>query len=261
MGHIRVGRLPKTRKWHELIEVLAESPLTYGAVTAVATQAADQRLRQLVEDTAVNDAFWILTRIAWASHGPNFHAELVSLGLRASGDTSTVAFISELSDRIRERNAASVESGHFSELSSLALRRALLETVGEQSRSLFGSNLDDLQIAFRRYSTRTGFGVIAHRFFADLLTRTVRSVVDRELPNVVGDARALRNIGESEEFLTGLDTYSRQASRIMQGFAEGWYSKHNWESKGQITLDESRGFVAYALRKLRLEIQLGAGGE
>ncbi len=39
----------------------------------------------------------------------------------------------------------------------------------------------------------------------------------------------------------------------MEDFASGWYSKRNWESQGQISPEEARGFVAVALRKLRME--------
>ena len=46
-------------------------------------------------------------------------------------------------------------------------------------------------------------------------------------------------------------TYQRQ-------FAEDWYGKHNWQSRGEISQQEARGFVAYALQKLRTQLKSGA---
>ena len=58
--------------------------------------------------------------------------------------------------------------------------------------------------------------------------------------------------------MNALELHTRQASRIMEDFASGWYSLHNWQANDQITQGEAQGFVAVALRKLRQEIKLGA---
>jgi hypothetical protein len=63
---------------------------------------------------------------------------------------------------------------------------------------------------------------------------------------------------DSLEFTQALDTFARQSARIIEDFAAGWYSKHNWEAKGEITEEDAQKFVAVALRKLRMEVKLGA---
>jgi hypothetical protein len=40
----------------------------------------------------------------------------------------------------------------------------------------------------------------------------------------------------------------------MEDFAIGWYGKHSWESGGEISYEDARGFVVVALRKLRMEL-------
>jgi hypothetical protein len=257
VGHIRLGRLPKTRRWREVVELLDTSPALTGAVAASVVEAADTRLRQLGTEPALSYCYWLLTRVAWASRSEHFVTELAQLGLVVRPGTSTIAFISQVADIVRHENAGAVESGHFVELGSQALRHALAETVGEHGGSLFGSSLEDLQTAFRKYSTSTQFGRLSHRFFADLFARTLRSLVARELPNHTGGGRPIVNIDQGIEFSQALDTYARQAARIMQGFAEGWYSKQNWESKGEISRDDAQAFVAVALRKLRMELKTG----
>jgi hypothetical protein len=257
VGHIRLGRLPKTRRWREVVELLDASPALTGAIAACAAEAADKRLLVLGRDPSFSYCYWLLTRIAWASRSEGFVNELAELGIVVSPGVSTIAFISQVADRVRHQTAPATESGHFSELGSLALRRALAETVGEQGGSLFGSSLEDLQTAFRRFSTQSQFGTLSHRFFADLFSRTLRSLLARELSNHIGEGRPIANIDQGVEFSQALDTYARQAARIMKGFAEGWYSKQNWESKGQISRDDAQAFVAVAVRKLRMELKTG----
>ena len=242
VGHIRLGRLPKTLRWQAVIGLLESVPDDVPAIARATVVAADTRLRELARDPSLVHCFWLLTRLAAASREPDFAAALGALGLTPSGETA-LAFVAHVSDRVRGDLARYPESGPFSELASLALRRALSETIGQHGRSLFGSSLEDVQHAFRSHSTPARFGDLAQRFF-----------IDRELSNHVGADHALSGIDASRTFTTELDVYTRQSARIMEEFAASWYSKHNWETHGQISREEAQGFVAIALRKLRMEL-------
>jgi len=257
MGHIRLGTLPKTRRWREVVELLDDSPGLTGALVAAITDAADSRLRRLASDESLNYAFWLLTRVAFSARSGNFPAQLERLGIEGDANRSTLALIGALTDKVRQRTIRNIDSGDFGELASLALRRALLETVAERGPSLFGTTLEDVQGALRTYSTPVRFGVVAHRFFADFFARTLRSLLDRQISAQTGESKNIRNIAEGQQFTAALDLYTRQAARITQEFAEGWYSKHNWESRGEISQEDVRGFVGYAVEKLRLELKEG----
>jgi hypothetical protein len=260
LGHNRLGRLPKTRRWVEVVELLDTAPEQTSAVASAVVEAADNRLRQLADDPALTYCFWLLTRITWAARGPGFLDDLSRLGIDAAPHSSALTLISQVTDRVREELSSYPSSGHFAEISSLSLRHALSETVGQQGPSLFDSSVEDAQRAFRTYSTRAGFGELAHRFFSDFLARTLRSFVDRELSNHIGGTSRLASVNQSLDFMQALDTHTRQSARIAEEFAGGWYSKHNWESKGEIARDEAQRFVANALRKLRTELKREAAG-
>lgn len=258
MGHMRLGRLPKTRRWQQVVELLDTAPEDTAGIAATVVLAADRRLRDLAGDPSPTYCFWLLTRIAWASRGQDFVGDLAKLGIEAADDSSVLTFISQVADRVRNELSPHTSSGHFTELASLALRRALSETVGQHGPGLFGRSVDDLQQAFRVHSTRDQFGALSRRFFADFLARTLRSFVGRELSRHVGGTSGITNVADSAEFTQALDTYARESARIVEDFAGGWYSKHNWEAKGEITEEEAQKFVAVVLRKLRMELKLGA---
>jgi hypothetical protein len=242
----------------QVVEILDQAPLDVPAVAAAVANATEQHLRELPADPSLSYAFWLLARIAWASRSDTFLGDLEGLGLRAEESTSSLAFISRVADSVRERLLTETVSGHVVELSSLALRRALSETVGEQGPSLFDSSLVDLQYAFRAYSTQRQFGALSRRFFGDFFARLIRAAVDRDIQRHVGKGATLQSVDEAGDFQRALDTYARQSARIVEEFAGTWYSKHNWETRGEISLEEARGFVAVALKKLRMELKLGA---
>jgi hypothetical protein len=257
MGHLRLGRLPKTRRWEEVVGLLDSSPHDVPTIAGAVVDAADRRLSALAADPSLTFCFWLLTRITWASRGEAFLTDLSQLGIQVSARDSALTFISQVTDSARAELSRHPESGPFAELASLALRRALSETVGQQGPSLFRSHVDDLQQACRTYSTASKFGVLARRFFADFLARTLRYFVDRELSNHVEPTARLSAVEQSLEFSEALDTYARQSARIVEDFAGGWYTKHNWEARGEVSRDEAQRFAAIALRKLRMELKHG----
>jgi hypothetical protein len=144
MGHLRLGRLPKTRRWVDVVRLLETSPEDTAGIAAGVIFAADQRLKYLASDPSIGYCFWLLTRIAWASRQPDFQQTLSNLGLNTDSNTPVLTFISRLTDHIHIETASNTSSGHFTEISSLALRRTLSETVGQYTGSLFGANLDSL---------------------------------------------------------------------------------------------------------------------
>lgn len=156
-----------------------------------------------------------------------------------------------LADRVREVNATTPTSGHFSEIASLALRRALLETVGTHGPSLFNSSLDDLQAAFRAHSAGAGFASVANGFFAEFVSRTLQTVYDRAFAQYVGPGQSFVGADDLLEYQQALQTYGRQAARVVEEFAADWAARHNWTSEYQIPRDEADRFVGQAFRKLR----------
>ena len=257
MGHVRLGRLPHRLKWNVVVTLLAETPEDAAAIAKASTEAAERHLISLRNDPALNYCFWLLARVTWAARTDGFLADLNALGLTLQDDTPTMGFIAAVTDRVRKQAMQDPKSGATAEVASLALRRALTETVGQQGPSLFGTTMSDLQGSFRTYSTRQNFAQLSQRFFGDFLARTLRSCVDREIPKLVGASSSFRTVGDSREAIEAIDRHARETAFILRDFAGGWYSKKQWESRGEITKEDTRGFVAHALRKMRSELKRG----
>lgn len=255
MGHTRLGRLPKTRAWVQVIDLLETNVDNIPQVTRATLKATDAQLKRLSTDPAVSYCFWLLTRVTWLARSDDFAMRLPEIGVNPQTASSAFTFISQLTDHARVKAAEHPESGVFAEIASLSLRQALAQTVAEHSRTLFGTGLEDVQRACRAYSTRKQFGVLAKYFFAHFLSRSLQYFLNKELSNHIGPQHALNDVESAKEFNDALAAYSRQSARIMENFAAGWYSKHNWESRGQIPEEDASKFVAMALRKLRMELQ------
>jgi hypothetical protein len=254
MGHLRLGYLPKRLSWRRVVGLLDDDPANAPAIAGATVQAARGELTKLRSDPSLSYCFWLLTRITWYARQPNFVSELEEIGIDLVGSSSALSFVSAVSDHARTKTAVYPGSGVFREMANLALKYALSETIVSSTPSLFGSTIQNVQEGCRRYSSQKQFGVLARSFFSSFVVRFLKYFTDKELSNHIGPGRQLKSIDDGRSFNEALETYAWQSSRIIEDFASGWYSKHNWESEGDITEADARRFVAFALKKLQMEL-------
>lgn len=228
------------------------------AVASATVDAAERRLLALRGDPSLTYSFWLLTRLAAASRGDEFQADLERLGIAVNQGEHVLSLLARINDRVTDELAQFPESGPFGDISSLAVRRALTDTLGAQNLSLFGSTVDDLEGAFRVHSTAAQFGELATRFFGDFYARTLRYYIDRAIPASLTADGGLQNIGDAQVFSEALDRHARESARIVERFASEWFVKYHGLHGGPISRDEVERFTAHALRKLRQELLVDA---
>jgi len=84
MGHLRLGRLPKTLRWQAVVGLLTESPDDVLGIACATGAAANARLRRLGSDPSLVYCFWLLTRLMAASREEDFSAALNRLDIGIS---------------------------------------------------------------------------------------------------------------------------------------------------------------------------------
>src|SRR3712207_1532215 len=111
MGHIRLGRLPKTLRWQGVVRLLDQSPDDVPAVARATVRAAEAHLRELSRDPSLVQCFWLLTRIAAAAREEDFAAATAALGLAPPHADSALAFIAQVHEQVRADLTHYPESG------------------------------------------------------------------------------------------------------------------------------------------------------
>ena len=113
--------------------------------------------------------------------------------------------------------------------------------------SLFGPSPEEVQRAIGRLASGDRFSILAREFFARLTQRTLGYFLSRELANHIGAANASRRRC-ALPFNHALDRHCREASRIVEEFAGGWYGKNVYQGEG-LTPDAVRRFAPVAFRR------------
>jgi len=252
MGHIRIGVLPKTRKWKQVIDLLNSKESSTSDIAAEVARAAGDFLKEKRFDPSLAFSYWLLTQLTYRAKQDDYVSALRNINLDISKVNNSFDFIGQIADysrsQIKERGA----SFPFSDIAQLALREVLFESIGEESKSIFGTSLEDIKRACRRYSAPGQFSILARLYFSKVFTRGLRFLIDKESANNVGLGKRFDSVFDISEFNVALETYCYQSAKIVEKFAEGWYSKRNWQ--GEISEKDAQGFVAVAVEKFRTEI-------
>lgn len=253
MGHIRLGVLPKSRKWNQVVDELRLGA-DIDAVAASAADAAETSLKVASNDPAFLHAFWLLTQIPLAARGPDFADDLRRLGVQVVDRPSlmdVVAAISGAVDRYARERGGRTDLG---EMAQMAAVESLAALVGPNLPSLFEPGPGEVQRAIGRFAGGDRFGALAREFFARLTQRSLDYYLSRELNRYIGPGERFRDDGARSQFDDALDRHCREASRIVEAFAGGWYGKNVYQGEG-LTPDAIRRFAPVAFKKIRAELR------
>ena len=252
MGHIRLGRLPKIRGWKQVIELLDSSDSSSEEIATATARAAKDFFAQRSTDPSLVFSYWLLTQITSRARSADFVAGLGRIDLDISSVSNALGFLSSVTSFAHKAIKSRDATFPLSEFAQLSLGEVLTETIVQECQSLFGTTLEDIRLACRRYSTPRQFASLSRLYFAKVLNRSLQFFVSKESSNKVGHGRKFENISELSDFNNALEVYCYQSARIVEDFVEGWYSKKNWQ--GGISERDAKGFVAATVDKLRIEI-------
>jgi hypothetical protein len=255
MGHIRLGTLPKTQKWNQVVSLIAVGA-DVEPIAAASADAAEHGLERASQDEGLAHAFWLLTQIPQAARHYNFSERLWELGLTGLSSRPTLfeivaAFTRAIDGHVRERGKRT----DLGEMAQHAASDTLASLAGRDLPSLFAPTASDVQRALAKLGTSDRFSIVARDFFSRLTSRSLGYFLSRELSKHVGPNKRFAAVGDHSDFTDALDLHCRQASRIIKEFSGGWYGKILQQEK-QISQDDARDFAHVAFKKLRAELRV-----
>jgi hypothetical protein len=253
MGHVRLGPLPQTRRWVQVVALIRGGAAAPQVATAAA-HAAETWLGKAANDPTVVEAVWLLLRLPHAARADDFPAALARLGVAVPAPPGLVGLVGAVSDAI-DAAAPPGKRTDLGEMAQAAAAESLTGVVGPRLGTLFGADPGDVQREVGRLATPKQFGVLARDFFARLGHRVLDYFLSKALPAEVGDGRRFRTTAAHAAFAAALDTHCRESAGILETYAGGWLSKHHYEEGGDIPRASAAAFTAYAMTKLSGELR------
>lgn len=258
MGHIRLSRLPNSRRWRTVVDLL-DARGNAAEVLAAGAYAAEKDLQQAANDPVLGAAVRLLAMIPQAARQGDFAGALRQLGLAVPDrpllfDVSSAAGLAL--DQRMDRPGARTD---FGEIARSALVDSINAQIGLQLPGLFGASADDVREAAASLG-RARFSDFARDFFSRLTRGSMAYFLSRELSRHIGSDAAFSSLDERRAFDGAMDQHCREASRIIKEFSSGWYAKSIYRL-GVIDEGHARAFAAVALRKMTAELRRSRGGD
>lgn len=250
MGHERVGRLPRSARWINVIESLTAAAADDRATIKVANatlQNVRHRLDRIERDGGVVAAVEYLVALAHAASGrPSAAVKVPAL----EAHPSPARLVQGLSSWV-DANRDSLE---YAEIA----KQAAADTIGRWSnphlrqKDLFPDDID-MRHRWQQASTGGGFSELARHFFASFTERYLRYFLDREASAAIGSLQARQRF--ELNLANQVDAVAKHAfetGRITQSFAAGWY---NLYARDEVPSSRRlKGFLRLAFQKIREEL-------
>jgi hypothetical protein len=252
MGHIRLGALPRSKRWDQVVELLRLGG-GVGQLAAATAHAAESELRAAKGDPAIAHTVWLLTQLPLAARSDHFAARLGELEFDAGAERSIFDLVAGLSKAVERNMARESQRTDLGELARQAAAESVSAVLSLGTGSLFDSKASEVQRELARLATKSGFAHLARDFFARLTQKTLEYYVSRELANHVGPNRPIPSIDRQIQFREAFAKHCREAALFVEDFAGGWYSKSNF--RGTLCPASAQAFADYALKKVRDELR------
>jgi hypothetical protein len=253
MGHIRLGRLPRSKRWQQVVELL-QLGADVETIAAAAAVAAERDLKRATDDPAFVQTLWLLTQLPLAARGPAFAADLQALGLSVADRPGLMEVVAAFTDAVDRHSRGLPGRTDLGEMAQMAAVESLVALIGQSLPSLFLPTPEEVQREIGRYASGDRFSLLAREFFARLTQRRLDYYLSRELANHIGPGARFGDDVARSAFNAALKRHCREASQIVKEFAGGWYGKNVYQNDG-VQRSAIPRFAAVALKKMGAELR------
>src|SRR3954447_8767014 len=146
MGHSRLGYLPQSFDWQDLIGLIAQGG-DPAAVAAATMEAAAEAFEEAAKDAGVRHVFHLLTQIPLAARQDDFALGLRDIAVTVPANPSLFDLIAGVAESMDEHLLPSRKRTHFGEMAQMAAAESLAAVAGPRSASRYGTTPTDVKSA------------------------------------------------------------------------------------------------------------------
>lgn len=260
MGHVRLGTLPHTRSWTDVIDLIANGADVPKVAEAV-IKASQSALKFVQNDVGFREAAHLLMQLGVAATKKDPVAHMASVGVIIPKDASALDIALALKEGLERNVNATGRRSEFGQKASDALVGAVTQHLEGKMPQLFGPNADDVSAAMASLRKKSEFGELGREFFARLTHSSMDWFLSRTLATHLGDNQAFPTMNQMRQFEDAMKTRCDESSKIVKDFCADWSSKARHEGGGDISKEEANIFGWVAMKKMRSEFTIKEKGK
>lgn len=253
MGHLFLGRLPRTNKWNEVIALL-ETGNDVPDIAHASMEAVQSGLKNVPNDPGYQQALVSVFHFIDSLQSPDPIRSLKANGFDIPADPLILDYVGSFKRKVDRDLAFQKTRSDISEIAQNSFTETLIKSV-TASQSLFQVGAGEVLTTLKRQFTGRFFKTFMHEFFTGFTRRYLQSYLSRALPGYIGPNRPFESMDSHKAFNEAFDLYIRQTIRITDEFIPGWYGKTRFE--GRLTSESVTRFAHAAFRKISSEFDRG----
>ena len=261
MGHQRLGKLPASRAWRELVACIVSGKESVAELADRVLEASEKSLNKASNDPAFKEAVYLLCKIPLAAQADDLALALAQLDIHIPTNPTRTDIIVGF-----ERAIEKVQRGGSNDITDLseiakqaaisALNSLLTKPPPTPQLDLWKKPVEGVHLALKHCATPEGFADLAQSFFARFGENNIRYYLDRQLPKHLGGDGFIKSIPDMTLFDQNNRQHNKEAALIMRFYAKEWYAKVNYHEKKKLTPKDTAGFAHVAISKLRKEYRI-----
>lgn len=251
MGHERIGFLPKTEKWRNIVEALgnfSNNKITINDISARTLENVRSRLLEVEKDESFLGVFQFMVDFS-----KSFANKKIKSDLKKSLTSYDAFYLAKyLRDLSRTFNG-SAEYREMAFFSAVDAFNIFYHSNITKQEDLF-KPITEPEEVWTKLGSGSGFCELSRLFFAKFTEKYLNYFLERSASSEIYDLDNRERFRlELERHLDKISHHAFETAKITQSFAAGWYNKHLQDV--EVDYGSLKSFVRMALGKIREELR------
>jgi len=253
MGHIRLGELPRSGYWKDVINKLGVSN-DPSAIASITAKAAHKGLDLISHDTGLANLIYLFMKSFWSSKSEHFPNSVKNIGINIDKSSTILDFICELDSAMDKSLRKENHRSHLAEMARYSIIDSLNDMANNQTKSLFKTGIEETQALLKKYTNPKLFGNLGKNFFGKFLFRFLDYHVSREIANHIDPGEGpYKSVSDINAFRKALQTHCNETIYVIKDFTGCWPAAAEFESG--LTAENVRNkFLPIAIKKIKSEL-------
>jgi hypothetical protein len=252
VGHMKLGPLPATRPWKEVVRQIADGA-DVPQVAEATLRAAQRALGTVEGDAGFREAVYLMAELAVAGTTVDAAEHLAGIGVEIGDSGSPAEVGAAVSEALDRRMEGKGERSDWGEMARSALVSTVIEYLTSQGASLFEASRADLTGTLAPLHREKQFGEIGRRFFGTFTNEVLNYFLSKTLGAHVGQRFVTTN--QLAVFKDGMRRHCDEAAVIVEKFCGQWLAKCRREHGGRVSREQAEKLGWNSVRKLQLELE------
>lgn len=256
MGHTLLGQLKRTRRYQQVVALLAGGADAHQIAQAV-IQLAERHFNLAANDKAVVETVHTLMQLPIAAKSKDFVKALREQGIMVQGKPTANELIAAVVESIDRKVPNTKGRTDLGEIAQTVAAEALSSHLRDRMGLLYDSaRPEDVQGALAATHTPKQWGEFSRRFIGGVANHVLNYFLGPAMTNVTGANGRFPTLAAAGAYREALRTHTFEAAKVVEKFSGDWYSQVQRPGKG-LSREEAGKYAFGAFQKLNSELRAG----